>query len=100
MKSIVMMTALSLAAGTFIGSGASAAALRPSQAMSRQGEVVVVEGIAHVQDNGGLRLADSGSGHLTITIPANMKDKMPDLASYDGKTVDVSGMVEIGARGP
>jgi len=97
MKSMLLIAAIVLAA-----SPAAAAAMRVSQAMTSQGQNVVVEGTAHVEDEAGavnVELTDDSKGHLVLNIPMQMRSNFPDLASYNGKTVEVRGIVEIGARG-
>ena len=99
MKFFLTMATLSLA----VSPAMAADTIGPSKAMTHQGEHVLVEGIAHVQEgtNGDLKfvLTDSGTGHLVINIPSKARATLPDLASYDGKTLDITGTVEIGDRG-
>jgi uncharacterized protein YdbL (DUF1318 family) len=99
MKSLLILAALTLA----VSPAMAADTIGPSKAMTRQGEAVLVEGTAHVSEgaNGDLRfvLTDSGTGHLVIDVPSGTRAKLPDLASYDGKTLDIMGTVEYGDRG-
>src|SRR5580698_337505 len=94
MKRILFIAALSLATSPVL-----AGVIHPSQAIIFEGQAVIVEGTAHIQDGaaGGTAMELSGGGgHLTVVIPEQVRTTLPDLASYEGKTVDVTGIVAAG----
>jgi hypothetical protein len=99
MKSMIFVAAALLAAGP-----ATAATMRLPQAMSSMGQNVVVEATAHVQEVAGgganVELTDGSTAHLILNIPARVRTTLPDLATYEGKTVEARGVVEIGQQGP
>jgi len=96
MKLVFFVAALSLAASPVL-----AGVIHPSQAITAEGQAVIVEGTAHIQDGGAaIELTGGGNGHLTVIIPEQVKATLPDLASYEGKTVDVTGTVSIVGRWP
>jgi DNA/RNA endonuclease YhcR with UshA esterase domain len=99
MKLRLFVAALSLATSPVL-----AGAVHPSQAITSVGQNVIVEGIAHIQDGAGggaaIELTGGGDGHLTVVIPEQVKTTLPDLASYEGKTVDVTGTVAMVGRWP
>jgi DNA/RNA endonuclease YhcR with UshA esterase domain len=96
-----MKVMIAAAAMTLIASSASAAGMttiRPSEAISQQGSLVTVEGVASVHKDGarsGMDVALTGSDNsrMNAFIPIQAQDLFPGLESYDGKTVDVTGVV-------
>ncbi|HVZ27214.1 MAG TPA: hypothetical protein VG798_01025 [Rhizomicrobium sp.] len=98
MKSLWIAAAIALAAGP-----AMADAMTPARAMSHQGERVAVEGTAHVQQSAGgdveFVLSDNGKGHLVINVQNQARADLPDLTSFDGKVVNVVGVVDFGSHG-
>ena len=95
MKRILFIAALSVATSPVL-----AGVIHPSQAIIFEGQAVIVEGTAHIQDGaaGGtaMELTGGGEGHLTVVIPEQLRTTLPDLASYEGKIVDVTGIVAAG----
>jgi len=88
-----------------VSSAYAAGALRPSQAMANQGQLVIIEGTADIQSdssNAGVnvKLTGSDNSHLTAIIPVGAKNLFPALDSYNGKTVDVTGVVDFESGGP
>ena len=84
----------------FASSAYAADALRPSQAMANQGQLVIIEGTADIQNdssNSGINVKVTGSdnSHLTAFIPIGAESMFPTLDSYNGKIVDVTGVVDF-----
>ena len=100
MKTITILIVTLIIAGP-----AFAGAIRPSQAQGAQGQYVIVEGTAHVEqgDPGAatkVELSDNSDNHLTVMVPAAIESSLSQLNSYEGKTVDVTGVVQITPTGP
>ena len=93
--------ALTLAA--IASSAYAAGALRPSQALAYRGQMALIEGTADIQSDSSrinVKLTGSDNSHFTAFIPAANKDRFPALYAYNGKTVDVSGVVYFESGGP
>ena len=93
--------ALTLAA--LISSAYAAGALRPSQALAYRGQLALIEGTADIQSDASrinVKLTGSDNSHFTAFIPEANKDKFPELDTYTGKVVDVSGVVYFESSGP
>ena len=80
--------------------GSADNALTPQQAIGRQGQNVVVAGIADVTEADGLpgvyvHLSTPGS-HVPFVgyISTNNEGQFPDPRGLTGKTVEISGVVE------
>jgi hypothetical protein len=75
--------------------------IKPEQARSNEGQNVVIEGIARVHvaerrlgwyiDLGGTGPSSLFAGY----IPAENKKQFPNLSELDGKTVDITGVVQF-----
>jgi len=87
-----------------LASSASAATIRPSQALSAQGQLVIVEGTANIHDDTARAGKDvdvtAGDSHLVAFIPLQSKDVFPALDSFNGKTVGVTGVVLFNSGRP
>jgi hypothetical protein len=77
--------------------------ITPGQALGYQGSNVTIEGTAmilpsrstHLDEAAQVRLGDSDNpGAFVGYINKSDLKKFPDLAALDGKTVDISGVVE------
>ena len=76
-----------------------AGVLQPSEAAKHIGESVTVEGVASVYvSKGGTTFVDLGgkgrSAPITGIIFGSRADKFPNVKSYDGKTVDITGTIK------
>jgi hypothetical protein len=85
--------------------GAFAAAISPQQAAANPGQNVIVEGVATVSEADGLpglfvRLDSPSHAPFVGYIPANIENKFPDIQQLQGKTVDITGVVETGSQIP
>ena len=83
----------------------AAGAIKPSEAASQEGSLVIVEGTADVHDDSGrpgvdITLTGSDNSHMTAFVPTQAKNLFPDLGSYSGKTVDVTGVVAFNSGRP
>jgi hypothetical protein len=78
----------------------------PQQAMGDQGQNVTVEGVATVSDAEGLpglfvRLNAKGSSTpFAGYISTGNEDKFRDIRALEGKTVDITGVVETSGSIP
>lgn len=94
---------LTLAA--LVSSAYAVGALRPSQALAYRGQLALVEGTADIQSDSSnsrinVKLTGSDDSHFTAFIPEGSKNKFPALDVYNGKTVDVFGVVYFESGGP
>ena len=94
---------LTLAA--LVSSAYAAGALRPSQAMAYRGQLALVEGTADIQSDSSnsrinVKLTGTDNSHFTAFIPEGSKNRFPTLDTYNGKTVDVFGVVYFDSSGP
>jgi hypothetical protein len=80
--------------------------ISPQQAMGDQGQKVTVEGVANVSEAEGLpglfvRLNAKGSSTpFAGYISTGNEDKFPDIHALEGKTVDITGVVETSGSVP
>ncbi len=94
-KTLALFGALLLAPAA-----AFAAPISPQQALGMQGQNVIVEGVATVSEADGVpglfvHLNAEDRSPFVGYVSANNEDKFPDLSQLQGKTVDISGVVEI-----
>src|SRR5579859_1572048 len=86
-------------AAIFIASPAWAATLTPTEAAKHIGEQATVEGTASVYvTKGGTAFIDLGgsgrSAPFTGVIFMDKASAVPNVTSYNGKTVDISGTIK------
>ncbi len=96
-------TVITLAA--LVSSAYGAGALRPSQAMAYRGQLALIEGTADIQSDSSnsrinVKLTGSDNSHFTAFIPEGNKSRFPTLDTFNGKTVDVFGVVYFDSSGP
>lgn len=80
---------------------ASENAISPDQTMSKMGECMTVEGQVSLGPSKGRFGADlsfAGNSRFIGYVP--MTDSLGDLARYDGRTVDLTGVIEPGRYSP
>ena len=95
------MKTLLLTAATMVviaGTCAQAGTIKPSQALSNQGQLVIVEGTANVHTDAGrsgvdVELVGTDNSHMTAFIPQQSVNVFPALDTFDGKHVNVTGVV-------
>jgi DNA/RNA endonuclease YhcR with UshA esterase domain len=97
MKFAIM--AISVAAVAAWGSSAQAGAISPREAQASDGQNVIVEGTARIHEDAAqpgmdVELTGHDNGHLLGFVPQGSVTAFPDLKSYDGKTVDITGVVQ------
>jgi hypothetical protein len=95
MKTMIVAALLAASCAT---ASYAVGAIKPSQAAAQQGSLVIVEGTADVHDDStrsgiDITLTGSDNSHLNAFIPTQDREQFPDLNSYNGKTVDVTGVV-------
>jgi opacity protein-like surface antigen len=98
-------TFIAVTLAALVSSAYAAGALRPSQAMAYRGQLALIEGIADIQSNSSnsrinVKLTGSDNSHFTAFIPEGNKNRFPTLDTYNGKTVDVFGVVYFESGGP
>ena len=100
MKTILVLAALT----TCVSSAYAANTIPPSRARSSVGQLVIVEGKANIQDDASRAGTDvdvtGPNGHMIAFIPVGDKNQFPALDSFEGKTVDVTGVVDMESSGP
>ena len=90
----------SCAALVLLSSAVAARAISADQANSYKGSNVTMEGVAHVhparrQAGTDIELAGpSGRSHLIGFVATGDASKFPDLSIYDGKMLDITGVVQ------
>jgi hypothetical protein len=91
------MKALPLVAFLLASSSALAAPITPQEAASHIGQIVTVEGVAHVHVARTASFFDMGGAYPNEAFQAvvfpNIAPIFGDLTRYDGKTVDINGRV-------
>jgi DNA/RNA endonuclease YhcR with UshA esterase domain len=77
-----------------------ASPISPRQAAASQGQNVIVEGIATIHEDSarpGIDLVLTGrdNSRLTGFVPQESEAAMADLKNYDGKAVELTGVVQM-----
>jgi uncharacterized membrane protein YcgQ (UPF0703/DUF1980 family) len=88
-----------------VSSAYAAGALRPSQALAYRGQLALIEGTADIQSDSSnsrinVKLTGSDNSHFTAFITERSKNRFPTLDTYNGKTVDVFGVVYFDSGRP
>ncbi len=91
------MKTLTLVAFLLASSPAFAATITPQEATSHIGQIVSVEGVAHVHVARSASFLDMGGDYPNEVFEAVVFPKVAtmfgDLTRYDGKSVDINGRI-------